>query len=464
MSPFRLGLGLGTRINTPGAGGGVAPLRTVSPHNRISASLLAANNSSGSEDIIFSCKHAIGGGDVSEIILEINNYSLGTSSTYGVSIPACGMLFKELYVTLSNGTYVQATYNGATTFTIAAGDYVRLDAIPASAFSLSVLPQNQLLSVKGRWEPVDSNGDPSVNGQVSCINGPLPVAFSTVPSAKIARDTYPSSQLRAYGGLTAYAGWGSGGRIPPIFVLGRFVGAEPPTYMIAGDSIGSGTADTVVTGSPIGFFGRSMLDSYASPTTYRAGINLGIPSGEASVFSDAAPNNANGVLEYISRYCTVLFDQYGTNSLVYPAQSNAKKHIIDTFLAAARGGAKTPQVITCMILPKTTGTFTSSAGQSLAFSVGVGSSAESINDAMVAYGSVDHVLSANTLRESTDDTTSDYWKWVSTGSISRTVDGTHPCRIRTICGRRGETAADFNRSGLVITTSSVRIVRQHPDP
>lgn len=425
---MKLGVGLWSTMVQNRGSVTTSPLMAVSAFNAFATETTASGtNAIGYEDIIFKVAHVIGSGDVTEIVLAMNNWALGLNATDGLNLPANGYTIKQLWLTTEAGISVQVTVGGLTTWTVASGgNDVQSDPILPSDFGLGTFARNLRFVLGGILIPVDSGGTVVFGGRYASIVSDMVGKFAAGQlTLRAPVGAYPEANLKTFTGALVAGGAQGGGSVPPIIMLGKFDGTIPPVYMGVGDSITAYINDTATALKPTSFFGRALLDNYASPTSYRAGLKAGRPSGDARNWAVASANGAQAVLAGWCGYCNVLIERHGTNNRSYPSQYDAKKVIWDLF-ATNHGGTNFKRVAVALTGSTTsTDSWATLANQTLGSETGPAGALASMNNAaLAAVGTdVDYYLETLGIRGNVDKTVNDYWRW-ATGPT--TTDGLHP--------------------------------------
>lgn len=422
--------GLGPRGGLLRAAGVAAPpLYSVSAYNSLGTyqSDLNAPTANATQDMIWAVQHIIGGGTVNKIVMSLNNWVMGRGAVpgydNGIQLPYVDMFIKEAWLTNSNGVSKRLTYQGQTSWTVPIGgnDY-QCDPVYPSDFGLSSFPMGCAFQFSGRGcgtvSGVQKNGQWGTIDEKSCVGWSNSLKRALAPI-----DTYPSARLTNYGvGLTDPGnGWAFGGAVPAHVMLGTWAGAVPPVYMGIGDSIVAGDVDTSQVLRPVGWFGRAMLNNFASPTVYRARLMAGRGTGNASAWRGA--NNAMQIMTYWCKYANVMLERFGVNSRAYAVDYPDKQAIWSAFKSVQRGKYKTV-VLALTGQTLSTDSWATLGNQSFGAGTGLGADLSLINDACLAdVGTkLDYYLDPLAPRGNASKTNADYWRWAP----SSTPDGLHP--------------------------------------
>ncbi len=393
------------------------PLKTVSVMNFLGNGK-GASNSATHQDVVMSIPFVIGGTTVDSLVLSMSNWGISGNGTNGIEIPSEGYRVEEAYLTRNTGgTSVQVTKDSATTWVIAAGESdTHSDEINASAFSLSNFPVGDELSLKVRYVPVNSSNVIVDGGEVAKTDAPR---FANPSSLRVVRGDWTSAELQTYGTLVTPSGASiqSGGRTLPMILLGRHSSAYDATFGAIGDSRTQGVGDDRIE-FETSYATRAMVDDVNSPTTWLPSINMAISGGVASAWAVAAPNSAHDVLTSFFQYFDVMIENYGVNSRS-ATHTTQRKVIWDAFKA----DYPSKTIIAVDVMGQTTSTdaWATLANQTIGSESDVGEALDTMNAAVAADPNVDHFVETLSIRGSTDDTSSDYWKW----GTSLTGDGLH---------------------------------------
>jgi hypothetical protein len=425
---MQLGLRLGLTAARGAVGGSpAAALRGVSAYNSLGLSNTGATNVAGREDSLSHAMHVIGGGTVNEIVMSFNNWALGGAGASGIIYPGNAYRILEAWLTHSSGAFVAVTVGGNASFDIAIGaNDVQSDPITPADLGLADFPMGAAFAFSARWTPIDSGGTRIVGGTVASAQY---ANYNTTPKATAPLDTYPSSKLRAFTGLTSNTGWGAGGSEIPVVMLGKYAGAEPPTFLGVADSMFTGVGDATTAQRARGLFGRCMVNDFTTPTAWRAGIMMAKSGTDARLYDVAAPNDPQAMLTHWAGYTTVLLERYGGNNRSYPSQYTAKRVIWDLFKAAPRTAfSGTPKIVLIAITGATTSTdsWATLVNQTISTGCGPGSGSDLINQECAGDVGVDvdGYIDDLAVHGDPNPANNDYWRWAVSPAVT-TGDGLH---------------------------------------
>lgn len=328
--------------------------------------------------------------------------NLGAFATYTNTL--------QLECAIEDGaTNIPVTWGGATSYTAAISEVKESDSIPASAFPTP--PVNRQCWIRGVFTL------PNVSGSRQPRQGTSVSSHIAGTQSYACNSAANPGSVYATGPFTVGVGMYALPRTLAPIVIGDFVD-DPAPYLAQGDSLFAGNANS--TGDSMGgWVMKAMRD--ASLLNPRPIINFGEPGRKAD---DTIIAN----VRWAYPYCKNMVEGFGTNAGINAGNAS---YSLQTSLnlaidAKANGISK---VLRVALIPKTTGTFTSDAGQSpydSGWVVGgvidiwnrtdlpakTAPSANYVWDALVPFVSV--------------RSPSDYWKWINTGGVAYTADGIHP--------------------------------------
>lgn len=404
-------------------------LRSVSQFNTLGDNILSSGNVSGREEIIFHAFHRIGGGTVNQIVMSFNNWALGINNTNGITYPANAYRIKEAWLTHSSLATAQLTVGGNGVFEVGIGaNDIQADALVPADFGLTEFAPGASFRIAARFIPIDGSGNLVVGGTLAAAEANTASGSNSSATAPV--DAYTTAKLQEYGGLTFVDGWGGGGIVIPVVMLGAYVGAEPPIFMGVGDSIVNRIGDVNVARQPKSFFGRALQDDISSPTVFRSGLKMSRSSGDARVFDVGAPNSPHSMLQHWAKYCNVMVERYGVNNRSFPGQYDAKARAWALFKSATRdAGARSPVVVTVALTGSTTSTdaWATLANQTLGSGTSPTGALALINDETLGdVGTlIEHYVETLSVRGNADKLVNDYWRWAVSPAVT-TADGLHP--------------------------------------
>lgn len=378
--------------------------------------------------------HMIGSGDVTELKIVLNHWSIGGSSAVGAALPTGSLTIQEMWVTkVGDATGKRVTWSGADTKILASGDYdVQSDALLPSDFGFAggVIPRGTQFYIGYRAEV-------AAVGHHFCTRGPdynktNNSTISYEPGAATISNLQGSAALSWSGSIGAPNQTGV-----PLVLIGKFQGGDKPVFAGVGDSITADVGEVNPTTGPIllkGWFGRALVDDQTTFANPKAGIQMGCPSGNASVYSIGSANNARERLASMLKYANHFIERYGINAISFGGgQSEAnsrraeRKVVWDFCRTMGQPGGLAPYVIALPLTPKVTGTYTTLAGQTPTSGLGQQIAlldADMVTVAGTADGPDMYLENTTEVRGSTSKASADYWKWNI--SPKCTDDGLHP--------------------------------------
>lgn len=221
--------------------------------------------------------------------------------------------------------------------------------------------------------------------------------------------------------------------------------AAVPAVVIYGDSIAIGSGDTVTGlygGEYYGLYDRGMMNIDGGGTCIMH-VNYAIAGLQAQNFTPTSFYRLYSALEYANIGLVAL----GTNDIVGLPTLATLQGWMQTIWGAIR--ARGCKVAACTVLPRTSGTYTSAAGQTVVAGWETGGLRDQYNAWLVtqlAAGAIDYLIDANPVLE--DQTTAGHGKWVSTGGTARTSDGIHPNNTGHVAG------ANYLKSQYLLFTAT----------
>lgn len=208
-------------------------------------------------------------------------------------------------------------------------------------------------------------------------------------------------------------------------ILGE-VAEYAPAVVIYGDSIGRGSGDSVSSnmlyGNTSGFVcrGLRLSSDYVIPAALLAfdGETMAAYGGDTQ---SSGIKNARRLS--MMNWATHVVFECGTNDLVSgPSLATMQTRFRTAWGRARDRGLKVAQTL---VMPRTTGTYTSAAGQTPVTNFAAGELRDDVNEwiaTQVAAGYLDYVIDPNVYVEDPAAP----GKWISTGGTARTADGVHP--------------------------------------
>lgn len=435
---MKLGINLGVSSTArQGSSFVLPPLRSISPQSAIGTQINANNRGSGTYTTWYNrIPFVIGSSNVNSIKLLFNAWYI--QSSVAVTSIGNGYTIEKCAIEM-NGTHTPVTFSGARSKVINALDSeITSDDISASLLGLGNMSVGTLgyirIAVKTlRGEFIHSTALPVASG-INTVNfDPDKVLFT---------NDIDSTGDFAYSMING----GTNGvdavftqRQFPVVIVARHSGVS---VGFMGDSKTAGTGDTVTANTFTGGLARSVFPSVSSRSGAKAALLFGCPSGVALEHTTGA--NAALIQGYY-KYCTHAVVGYGTNARNTSAQSSLHTAI------RAQGISK---IIQMSLTPRTTGTYTSAAGQTAVAgwnsSGGTAGTFEVFLQGLIATDANMTYYNPSFIRDSFDG--GDYWKWRSNGGIARTADGLHENAVgyEENVGTAGE--ATTQSGGTVATT------------
>ena len=399
---------------------GTAILRTASPMNRPALDPLVA---AAPMRVTGRCSRPIGSGDMNLLRVRLDGWAIKSDFT-------CGGFGNDVPITYANveinGIVKQLTWGGATSITIANGAVGQYsDPLLPSDFGLSTFARNSQVWIKYQLD--------FTTGQT------CPILNTTDTGLTEGRWFDPASgavvNLTGAGALS-YTGTTTATFGAAFLLVGTYSSAvEPITYAMSGDSI----------------FNRGGLASYGAwvlahnSSAYVSGITFGRSGGT----SDLIVNYPTQIGSLIG-LCSELVDEYGTNNVgiqTLAQMQTATFAAWAAYRALKATGTRPFKLHRVYLLCFTTGTFTSTAGQTVTAKWGSGEQVEQFNAWLLTQVGVgdgpDKVVDATvgasgTIRANTTLGNVDYYKW---NTLPVTADGLHMLAAgATIAGGNLETA------------------------
>ena len=354
------------------------------------------------------------GGDANSVVFKMDNRYAVLNSSVVANGPASTI--NGWYVTLNGANPKRVTFLGANTRAVAAGELdILCDPILPSLFSLATFPVGSVFELRST-ELVPSGGV---------------VALTTNQASALSKTYDPTAttltNLNGTGSFTYTGAAPASVNERSIMMLANYV-TEPIVIMGCGDS----------------FFqnGPSYIQSLLSGdgANLIPGCNISRAAGTSQIVVDY-PDYFQSFTKYANR----VVDEWGRN---YTSPSTLAKTQANALVcwATYRAGATTNpnatrpfKIIRAKLAPNTTGTFATTAGQTIVSGANAGELDETFGDWMdTVVGTptgpdivVDiNVGTGGALRASPagkGTTGSDYYKWgLTSGSAVLTADGKHP--------------------------------------
>lgn len=412
-------------------GGGAIPTRFVSHAN-----LIGDGNDTASGTLLgraMKVVHYIGSGDVTELRMMLEGWSLGPTSAEGAILPGNSYTIPEMWVTKDgDATGVRVTWSGVNTVTVTNGQTeVLSDAILPAAFGFGAsIPRGTKFYV-GYGATVASAGMswPSGDGGHGGTEGGFQgLAYN--PANTGLTNLQGSGQMWVNG--AEEIGSTNNTLSPPVKMVGKFTSATVGVFCAIGDSITyalNDSGDAYAAGR--GWFTRSLFDNATTLTNARAGLKLAKSGGVASVWAVGSANAAQTKLVGLTKYANRFIERYGINSINTAGnQGNAdglraeKKVIWD----AIRAGATTSILVAGVPLtPKTSSTdgWTTVGNQTPVSGVGeqIGLLDADLSSMAGTAGQLDaYIENTSGVRGNVSKANADYWRWAANASD----DGVHP--------------------------------------
>lgn len=387
-------------------------LRVASPYNRSATELVST--SSGVRRVAARLYRPIGSANKKTVGVRLDNWYFSSAT----NIAGAGVAVTVIAAFVEcNGVSVRLTFSGNPTTTLASGDFDKLsDLLPASAFGLSQINRGTALRVRIEVEGAAGGGIPVAG------------ALDLLDQCRQYDPAVASCNNLSGTGTLTFTGTTTATTVPFVTLIGEDVdtAADARCWIGNGDSI-------FWQSEPQSYFMKA-LEGNNTASGLISGVVLG-RSGGTNIVVNNHPNEIGS----FAKYANGLMDNYGTNdipgtannTIVTRARSNwaiYKARVSTHPLSRAMVIIRTP------LLMKTTGTFTTLAGQTITSSWNANAAADQLNDLMLAQvgipGGVDVfadnlTVSPNVIRGSASGkgtTGSDYYKWAA----NTTTDGTHP--------------------------------------
>jgi hypothetical protein len=368
-------------------------------------------NSTSTQTLIASrARHIIGSGDRSKLRIVIPNwtFTLG-SNTLPASITRCALE--------CNGITVPVTFGSSRTATIpvssnTATSKFESDDILPSSFGLSKFARGQELFIR-----LEASAVPGSNRIIMMYR----YDKSTSMRAVQYNPSNTSVNVDGTGALTVtgtdYIEWTAGNTTEiAAGLIGPFVGADQPVWGAVGDSIETGDGDSSNNDDISGFVQRAMFDSDLSSNPI-ALLKLTIAGSRLSTVNSLL-NLYSGWFGYASHW----FDGLGTNDItaVGGTVSLSTMQSYKTAIWSAMRSQGASRIYTMDYLPRTTGNFSSEAGQT---PVSADYSAGGLTDQMSTWFTskvADNTINSKIRFTSTYGTNPYVWP------AGTTPDGLHP--------------------------------------
>lgn len=405
LSIARLVAGVFSNVKVAAAG---ALLRFSSPYHRLAARGVMATGE------VLRCGGRYtrdnGSSDKKALYVQLSNFAMksdGTVGGYGSTNKVIGCYIE------CNGVSVQVTWNGDPQPVLGDGAYdIVSDRVPASAFGLPYIARNASVKIREEREA-------PIGGYI-CVNENSEYggeAYTYYPSAC----TY--NNLSGVGPMS-FTGTKSGSYGTSVILLGESVSGDARVWIGAGDSI-------INNGVSSSYF-MDALKSDASALI--SGCVVGRVGGHSPI-----QDNYPEILGSYAKYANSLVEEYGTNTA-----NGSNLVTMQTIALASWAFWRTRQLVHPQALPfvivrpyllvRTTGTFTTLAGQTVATSQGwdAGGTVENLHAWYETQVGLPNGISstgdimAGVRGSPTGKGTlgSDYYKWDV--SVVRTTDGLHP--------------------------------------
>lgn len=327
----------------------------------------------GETGYAFTLNKRTAGGAVATIIPTINNWRRQINSLVLTEGPAYTI---NSLVVIANGVGVLATINGSSgPFNIPAGaNDFRFDSIPASAFGYSSAGIPTQTTVRFKQVRTLGTGSDTIQSHYSYTRS------SDTAQQSISFDPANTTITNATTSATAFTYTGTApvdrtGIAFDIMMLGTYVGSSKEVYIAYGDSNTMGVGNNTFQINGGGYFLRAMAEMDA------ACINMAI-GGETAVvpFTDSR-------LTYWNRYATRGIALYGSNDMgasgtdIPAATMLARMEALRVNMLTA-ANTKIKKVAAFKCLRRTTGTFTSEAGQTYNAGQGPGGNVDIYNTSL----------------------------------------------------------------------------------
>jgi len=319
-----------------------------------------------------------------------------------------------------NGVVVPVTYSGSRTVTISPGDEEKLsDIITPAAFGLTAF--NPGTSGFYRVEtllPADAASYAYANIRKNFNATPIQGVYLNKANTTITNGVDGTGVFTFTGAIPGGSTAPNVGHVP--FFVGTFVRSDPVTIAFVGDSITAGNNDDNPV-SPTGG-GIAQRVMYGNGANILAGINLASSGSKGEPFS-VSPNDR---LAKLSRFARIAVEQLGINDLGVAGDTRTAANLLTyartNWLKLRSYGIE--KIIRCKITPRTTGSWTSDASQTIAPALDVGGNTDIFNNTMMPAeklsGAIDALVEMSVLRSPTNQ-----FKWFPL----YTSDGLHPNEV-----------------------------------
>jgi hypothetical protein len=313
-------------------------------------------NSGTTQTLIASrARHVIGSGDRSKLRVVIPNWAFNTGqNTLAASITRCALE--------CNGVTVPVNFGGSRTVTIpvssnaATAKFESDDILPA-AFGLSSFALGQQVFIR-----LEASAVPSVNRVIMMYRYDKSASMRAVQY----NPTNTSVNIDGTGALTVtgtdFVEWTSGNTTEiAAGLIGPFVGVDRPVWGALGDSIATGDGDGLQADDISGFIQRSMVD--ADLVSNPVALLKMTVSGYKLSSAVGLINQFSGWFSYASHW----FDELGTNDITATAGtvSLATMQSYKATIWNVMRTAGASRIYAMDYLPRTTGTYSSEAGQTV---------------------------------------------------------------------------------------------------
>lgn len=381
-------------------------LRAASPYNRVN-SLFGTRSTTSTLRCASAVQHAIGSGARKNLYAKLDNLIFATG---GVGLRGPGNAVAHILTqAICNGVTKTVTWNGSPTRTLADGEYdVLSDVLLPSDFGLTSFEVGQYVTIRNVAEVQAGQFIPQKEGSdTGRTEGIIydPAVCTLNETGSFAPSVTGTEWSYAQG--------------TSIMLVGEFVDGlgDPRTFMFDGDSMFANAA-------------RSAYEIVAASTApFIAGMQVGRIGGQQAVVTDYPVIYRDCWL----KYCNTLLNEYGTNNvgegLGKLQGTSAAAWTFYRQNARVHPSARSFKILRTSLLVKTTGTFASEAGQTVAAGWDAGGTVDQFHAWLQAQLGVGNGPDAyidvrtgvgGTIRDATNP-----YKWQSTNG-ARTGDGLHP--------------------------------------
>lgn len=363
--------------------------------------------------------HYIGSGAVKRLRIVINNWSLSQKlNTQPFDV-------KEMWLTVSGQTSGFAVkWSGASFVTVPAGahrfasDWIYPSDVPGLS---TTFPRGTAFYLGSRVECASGAGIPSKLDRNPTTNSSIAYA----PGGSTISNLQGSSPMTWSGDIAAI---GDAGFV--VVVEGEFEAWDQKVICGIGDSITDGLNES----DRSGFYYRGLFDDYSAKSNPIAGLLIALVGSNASLWADPA---IGPLLADVTRLANLFFERYGINTLTTSGgQALANQIIADrrviwsAIRASALAGGRKPIISALEMTPRTSGTWTTLAGQTPTPGCGLGESLDLLHTSLAGLagqsnGPDQYIDIAQDVRGDTVRTNLDYFKW-SVSPAATTDDGLHP--------------------------------------